>query len=491
MSGVAHLLLKSVSEERRKYGERGETFLQEQKSPKKNPKKNPVWSFFSSVRLTIALLILIALAAVVGTVVPQQEAAGESLQRLPPVLAGIVRALQVTDLYRSPWFLLLMALLTVNLVVCSLNRLPVSLRRCRSSPEPDRPGLYEDLPPDRVLEAEGSVEDEAGRMERALQKSLGAVERKQADRTIWLSAQRGAWSHFGVYVIHAGVLVIILGAVVGSLLGFEGHVNIPEGGSADTIELRGGKGEMKLGFDVRCDDFNVEFYDSGMPRLYRSDLSFLKNGDLRARGVLMVNHPLEFEGIRFYQSTYGAVPGEVVLTITGKGQRVEKRARQGERFAIDGGKARVEILRVEGNLMRMGPAVKIGITAGDKALAFWVFKFIEAIEQQNPGITRQVPQFNAGLYSPYLFALEGIETSFYTGLKVSRDPGVPIVGAGAFLLVAGFLLTFFSSHRQVFVRVDRRHGRVRIAVAGRCNRDAVKLDREIGRIIRLYRGETA
>jgi hypothetical protein len=57
--------------------------------------------------------------------------------------------------------------------------------------------------------------------------------------------------------------------------------------------------------------------------------------------------------------------------------------------------------------------------------------------------------------------------------------------------VAGFLLTFLSSHRQVFVRVDRRHGKTRVSVAGRCNRDAVKLDREIGRIVRLFKGETA
>jgi cytochrome c biogenesis protein len=460
--------------------------LQEEK---KNS-KNPVWSFFSSVRLTIALLIIIALAAVIGTVVPQQEAASESLQKLPPALAGIVKALQVTDLYRSPWFLLLMGLLTANLVVCSLNRLPVSLRLYRRRPESDRPGLYEELPPDRILAAEGSVEDEAARMEQALRKTLGSVERKQGDQVVWLAAHRGAWSYFGVYAVHAGVLVIILGAVIGSILGFDGHVNIPEGGSAGAIELRGGKGEMKLGFDVRCDNFDVEFYDSGMPKLYRSDLSFMKGGEIRARGVLMVNHPLEFEGIRFYQSTYGAIPGEVVLTITGKGQRVEKRARQGDHFDIDGGKAHVEILRVEGNLMRMGPAVKIGITAGDKALAFWVFKFIEAIEEQNPGITRQVPQFNAGLYKPYVFWLEGIETSFYTGLKVNRDPGVPVVGAGAFLLVAGFLLTFLSSHRQVFIRVDRRHGKARLSIAGRCSRDPAKLDREIGRIVRIYKGET-
>ena len=290
-------------------------------------------------------------------------------------------------------------------------------------------------------------------------------------------------------MIHAGVLVIILGAVIGSILGFDGNVNIPEGGSADRIELRGGKGIMDLGFSVMCDKFSVEFYDSGMPKLYKSDLSFLRDGQIQARGSLMVNHPLEFGGISFYQSSYGAVPGEAVLKITNKGEKLVRRARQGERFMIDGGKAQVEILRIEGNLMRMGPAVKVGITAGDRALSFWVFKFIDAIEEQNPMISKQVPQFNPGLYKPYLFTLEGVETSYYTGLKVTRDPGVPVVGAGAFLLVAGFLLTFFSSHQQVFVRVDRRHGKTRVCIAGRCNRDPVKLDREIGKIIRSYRGE--
>jgi cytochrome c biogenesis protein len=453
--------------------------------------KNPVWSFFSSVRLTLFLLIIIALAAIFGTVIPQQDAAQGAFEKLPPALAGVLRFLQLYDLYHSTWFLLLMGLLTVNLVVCSLNRLPSSLRLYRRKPELDRPGLYEDLSPERILVAEGNPKDEAVKMERVLGKSFGAAERKKTDQADYLRGHRGAWSYFGVYVIHTGVLVIILGALIGSILGFDGNVNIPEGGSADRIELRGGKGVMELGFSVMCDKFDVEFYDSGMPKLYKSDLSFLTDGQIQARGSLMVNHPLEFNGISFYQSSYGAVPGEAVLKITKKGEQLVKRARQGERFAIDGGKAQVEILRIEGNLMRMGPAVKVGITAGDKAISFWVFKFIDAIEEQNPMISKQVPQFNPGLYKPYVFTLEGIETSFYTGLKVTRDPGVPIVGAGAFLLVAGFLLTFFSSHQQVFVRVDSKHGKTRVSIAGRCSRDPVKLDREIDKIIRSYKGETS
>lgn len=473
--------------EERNYEERGDESLQE----KTNPSKNSVWSFFSSVRLTLFLLIIIALAAIVGTVVPQQEAAPEAFQKYPPALAGILRALQFYDLYHSPWFLLLMGLLTVNLIVCSLNRLPVSLRLYRMHPEPDRPGLYDDLRSDRVLEATGNPEQEAARMEAILVKAFGGAERKNAEQAVYLRAHRGAWSYFGVYVIHAGVLVIIVGAVIGSMLGFDGNVNIPEGGSADRIELRGGKGAMSLGFTVQCDRFNVEFYESGMPKLYQSDLSFLRDGQILARGSLMVNHPLEFGGIHFYQASYGTIPGEAVLKITGKGQQVVRNAREGERFDIDGGKAQVEILRIEGNLMRMGPAVKVSITSGDRAVSFWVFKFIDAIEEYNPGITKQVPQFNAGLYKPYVFTLEGVETSSYTGLKVNRDPGVPIVGTGAFLLVAGFLLTFFASHRQVFVRVDRKHGNARVSISGRCNRDPARLDREIERIIGSYRGESA
>ena len=78
----------------------GATSLQEEKKTT----KNPVWSFFSSVRLTIALLIIIALAAIIGTVIPQQDMAKEAFQNLPPALAGFLKILQLYDLYHSTGF---------------------------------------------------------------------------------------------------------------------------------------------------------------------------------------------------------------------------------------------------------------------------------------------------------------------------------------------------------------------------------------------------
>ncbi len=133
----------------------------------KKTTKNPVWSFFSSVRLTIALLIIIALAAIIGTVIPQQDTAKEAIQNLPPALAGFLKILQLYDLYHSAMVSPAHGLLTVNLVVCSMNRLPSSLRLYRRKPDPDRPGLYEDLPPEQVLAVEGSTAEEAARMERS------------------------------------------------------------------------------------------------------------------------------------------------------------------------------------------------------------------------------------------------------------------------------------------------------------------------------------
>ncbi len=150
----------------------------------KKPTKNPVWSFFSSVRLTILLLIIIAVAAIAGTVIPQQEMAREAVQKLPPALAGVLKFLQLYDLYHSTWFLLLMVLLTVNLVVCSLNRLPSSIRLYRRKPDPTASGTLRGPVTRSDPGRRREHEDETGKMERVLGKSIGSAERKKTDQAV-------------------------------------------------------------------------------------------------------------------------------------------------------------------------------------------------------------------------------------------------------------------------------------------------------------------
>ena len=77
--------------------------------------KSGIWSFFSSVKLTIVILAGIVCISVVGTVVPQQESAREMMQHMSPGLVSFLRTMQVFDIYHSIWFFLFMGFLFLNL----------------------------------------------------------------------------------------------------------------------------------------------------------------------------------------------------------------------------------------------------------------------------------------------------------------------------------------------------------------------------------------
>lgn len=442
--------------------------------------KNPIWSFFASVRLTIVLLIVIASSSILGTIIPQQEEALRMMGRLPRGLVSALQALQLFDLYHSPWFLFLMLLLAVNLIVCSVNRFPRTWKVFQTARSRDAMGRFDGVSADRVFTAGGTPARVAAGLGRILERKFGHVRRTDQGGVFTLYGEKGAFSYFGVYVIHLSVLIILAGAVFGAISGFDGYVNIPEGATVDTVKLRGGKGTKKLDFAVRCDRFTVDFYENGMPKEFLSDLSFLREGQVIHSGSLRVNHPIEFAGIRFYQASYGNGAGTALLVVRdGRGGKKMLRVSAGEQFELPGRRATVSVLRIEENLMNMGPAVKLGVQSGEGGTAFWVFRHIREIEEANPGITKHVPQFDPGLFKPFHFSLAGVETSYFTGLQVNTDPSVPVVATGAFLMVAGFMIVFLFSHRQIWVRVEGSAEGSRVSVVGRCNRDPVGLSRDM------------
>ena len=94
---------------------------------------------------------------------------------------------------------------------------------------------------------------------------------------------------------------------------------------------------------------------------------------------------------------------------------------------------------------------------------------------------------NPATYEPYTFFLDSIESKFYTGLQVNRDPGVIFVWVGCFMLVTGFIVTFFQSHKQIWVRVSEHNGKIRVSVAGRANKNPVGLERELDQLTHKLR----
>jgi len=443
-------------------------------------RKISVWSLLSSVKLTIVLLIIISIASILGTIIPQQEA-DIFTSRLSPHIVAVFRELQLFNIYHSTWFVSLMLLLSINLIVCSANRLPASWKLYRKMSVPDETELFRDPPSDRVVLVERPLNAEAARLEGILKKKYKGVSRKDTEEGTFIKGEKGRFSHLGVYLVHFSVLVILAGVIIGFLFGFDAYVEVAVGDSVDTVQLQGKSGFKKLDFTVRCDRFSIDYYEDGTPKAYRSDLTFSRNGSIIQQGPIFVNHPATVEGIRFYQANYGTAPsGDAVIGIRKGGEKARViRARVGTEFDLPGKDGKAKILRMEENFMRIGPAVKIDIQSAKGKFQFWVFQNIEQIMEENPGLIEQVPLFNPGLFDPYVFSLAMIQTKYYTGLQVTRDPGVPVVIAGSLLLVLGFITVFFYAYRQVWIRIDRQGPNTRIIIAGKANRDPVGLEREI------------
>jgi cytochrome c biogenesis protein len=235
-------------------------------------------------------------------------------------------------------------------------------------------------------------------VENLLTRKYKRIRRKDTASTTFFYGEKGAYSNFGVYIIHLSILIVITGAIIGSLLGFNAFVNIAEGESTSTVHLGRQKGIKKLDFTVRCDKFSIAYYDNGMPKEYRSNLSFLKNNNVILQGPLLVNHPITFNGIRFYQANYGSIPGgQANITVKkGNDEGTTIKVKQKDSFFLKEKDAKVKILRIEENLMSMGPAVLISIQTPESNMRFWVFKNIEKIRDSIPGLFKKVPKFNPG-----------------------------------------------------------------------------------------------
>ena len=447
--------------------------------------KSRVWSFFSSVSLTIALLVIIILISIIGTVVPQRDVAAQLALQIPPGLFTFLQATQIFDLYHSVWFFLLLGILSLNLIVCSINRFPQAWRHFRAKSLPSKPDIFQDISEDAIINTKQDQKVIAEVAAMAMKSRFRGYQRQKTTDGLYFYGDKGRISYFGVYVVHLSILILIAGVMISSIFGIEGYVNIGEGQTVNKIDLRDKDQTLLLPFSVRCDHFIIEFYENGAPKTYRSDLTFLKNNQVVSQGQLLVNSPLVFEGFRFYQSSYGlTAESKASLSLFENGKKSQEiLVGMGETFVLPGKEGKVNVLRVEGNLMNMGPAVKLAVMSTRGETVFWVFRHIDKIKEMNPGIVQQIPMFNPGLFRPYVFVIGGVQEKYYTGLQVNNDPGLPVVAASAFLMFIGLLLVFFSSHRQVWLWIDAQGENTRISIAGRSNKNAVGLQRDIKDIL--------
>lgn len=451
----------------------------------KEKEANVIWRFFSSLRLTIALLIVLAAFSVAGTLIPQKEGAMEFIQRLDPSTVRLLETLGLFDMYHAAWFRFLIGMLALNLIICSLDRFPSAWKRFKAQPSVDRSQPFEDLPPEQVIEVTEPYLDAVKKVKGLLSSRFRRLRTKEeASRTFFI-ADKGRFAHFGVYLVHLSVLVILVGALVGSFWGFEGFVRIPEGDTVDSIMLRNQRGAVSPGFEIRCDRFTVEFYENGSPKEYMSELTFIVDGKEVEKRRILVNHPVTFGGITFYQSTYEQTAGrELRIGIKGAPlpQPLVLSLEIGKKAELPGKEGTFEVIEVR----HMGsvPAALISVApVKGEPVRFWILEGFEEIKARLPEQMVSSPRFNPSAFKPYTFILEEVQQRYATGLQANRDPGVPLVWAGFFLITAGFIVTFFTSHRYVRILAMKEGDITKIKATGSSSKNIVSLEKEIKALV--------
>ena len=455
---------------------------------------NAVWRFLSSVRLTIVLLILLAIVSILGTLIPQGRESVEFARSLDPATFRFLSTLQIFDMYDAPWFRLIIAFLALNLIVCSINRFPATWKRFTATPAPDRKKPFENGAPEDRFQINFGADEAARRVEKIFKSAYKNVRRKTADGNHYFYGDKGRFSYFGVYVVHLSVLLIITGSLVGSFFGFEAHVNVLEGETIDRIFIRKTMKPLKLEFDVRCDKFSVDFYKTGAPKEFKSILTFLVDGKPVQTSDLLVNHPVTFGGVTFYLGNYGSVPAkELQLRIirkSGEPKSWDMTVKGDTAYPFPGGEGTFKVIDMRNDIMGLGPAALISVQPKTgKPMEFWVFKDHAALQKKLPAPMLASPKFNPEAFAPYRFSLSGLKSLYYTGLQANKDPGVPIVWAGCFLMVTGLFVTFFLSHKRLWVHVAREGTATRIQVAGTTNKNPVGLETERRGLIQKLKTE--
>jgi cytochrome c biogenesis protein len=451
---------------------------------------NPIWNLLCSVKLTIFILVLLAATSIIGTIIPQEGADSQFIKELGPVMGKIVLKLELYNMYQSFWFRLIIFFLSLNLIACTLNKFPSTLKVYGKLPSPDRENIFADVSPDRIIKSNKKKNDAFPIIKGLIKKQYSRTAEKDAEGAAYYYGDKGRYSLFGVYLVHLSVLLILIGSITGSLFGFKGYINILEGESVDyvTLNRQDSHNHIDLGFTVSCDKFSVDFYDNGMPKEYKSDIRFSIDGKTIKQGHLLVNHPLTFMGITFYQSSYGSAPGdEAFITVHQKGNEASTKLKitQGTSSPLPDNGGELILEEIRDDFMRMGPAIKIKAKpmTGEEA-EIWLFKNYEDIRQRFADEFDQFPKFNPSIIAPYTFSLEWVEPAYYTGLQVNKDPGIPFIYAGFFAIVIGLIMTFFTSHRRVWVKIHK-HGEItNIIIAGKANKNPVGMERELDSITR-------
>ena len=295
----------------------------------------------SSMRFAIALLVVLSIASIVGTVLTQDDPYPNYVNQFGPFWADIFRAAGLYTVYSAWWFMLILGFLIVSISLCVIRNAPKMIADIKSWKDKVREGSLRAF----HHKAEYAVAGERAQTSQRVAQLAGKlgyryVVRETEGATL-IAAKRGALAKIGYIFAHLAIVVICLGGLMDSnlpikfqmwLFGkspistsavindissdhrlspsnptFRGYAWVPEGQHVSTAILNQPNGSLiqDLPFSIELKKFIVDYYSTGMPKLFASDIVVIDHETgKRIPARVEVNKPFEYDGVSIYQSSF-------------------------------------------------------------------------------------------------------------------------------------------------------------------------------------------
>jgi cytochrome c biogenesis protein len=419
----------------------------------------------SSVKLAVVLIILVASASVVGTLIPQGLGSGQYAAKYGSFAPLLIR-LQLTDLYHSGWFLGLLVLFALNMTVCTLTRFPRKWERLAHPRATTDESTLSALQPRARWRSLDAPLEAGDRLAKSLKVRGYKIRTSRGGDRVHLLARKRSLGRLGPDIVHLGLLVILAGGITSGLGGFRTEIVLSEG---ETASVPGAS------FSLRLDEFATEYYPGGTVKDWRSALTVFEGGGPVLAKTVEVNHPLAYGGFSFYQMGYGFDwdRARLEIRVTKKDDpsfRKILRLRPGERLPLDDGtQTEIGLLRFlpdfvlddrnvpqTRSLQPDNPAALIeGWREGAKVFETWIFA-------NYPDFGRT----HGGEQSGLALEFSGLDAPQYSVLQGTRDPGVPLIWLGSLILMGGLGLAFYWPSWEIRTLIVSSQGKTEISAGG-------------------------
>ncbi|MGV3488958.1 MAG: cytochrome c biogenesis protein ResB [Tuberibacillus sp.] len=458
-----------------------------------------IWNYFSSVKVGVTLIILILIAMAIGTILPQDNAipSDDPASYYPDkygTFGQIYVQLGFDHLYRSWWWVILLGLLGLSLIVASIDRF-IPLYRGFKNQRVTRHERY--LKRQRLF---GITKTD--RHDEIIEKAKTALKEKHyniREEDGNLFAEKGRFSRWGPYVNHFGIILVLIGGILRFVPGM--YVNesiwIPEG---EQRELPGTHGEYYLTnhkFILQTYDKNNQKYKEAIDRVggnvaknFQSNVTLYKAKGEPVLGEkpklekvkdasIRVNHPLNYDHYRLYQSDFRTEMYKMSFSLVNKesgksfGDFSVNLEKPKENYDLGSGyKVVLEEYLPDFYFDKNGtPATKTNMPNNPA----FVFKMMSP-EHPDGEVSFVAIRTNIEPLgkNDYKIEFKGLDTRNVSGISVRKDLTIYIVFIGAIIFLIGVAQGMYWSHRRIWIQ--RKNGELWVAALANKHWNSIKKD---------------